>query len=590
MWNRIFKKSIFSKLFFMNLIILVSIVISQLVFQYFYFEKYYIKQKTEELKSASQRFNQFISSNKSMEEIYDMIENINKENNVAISFRDKSLNEIIAIPNYMGSALAEIKSGDKKYKVILQGYSENQLFNEGDKLKIIGSINEFGYIYPITIYKNGEAVEKEYNMTNRSNMKASTITEWKIDPEIPLVTLEGEIISRNLEDRSYFKNNLEFNNIISKDKDIFKNIVSNYEYTSKIRLDSNEEILIYTKMYNGGVIIAITYLSQVKEVLDVMNSYYIFMFMIILGLVVITSFKYSKFISKPLIAMSKKAKDISNCNFQGEYKVTSEDEIGLLGESLNLISRNLEGTLKELKAANIKLMEDMNNQKLQEEKRKELIANISHELKTPITIIQGNINGLKNGIYTEEIYNDIQEETIRLNELVMEILKISKLESPSFRLKQEPFDLCGAFYSVNDKLRSLVKEKDLEVIIEDVEEAIVFGDEQKIKEVISNLYTNSIKYTPHGNKIKIKIYLLEDEEKYIFEIENFGVVLKKEELNNIWDPFYRGEKSRNRKFGGTGLGLAIVKKILEYHYSDFGVGSKDHSVKFYFTLNRCKEY
>ncbi|WP_125153278.1 sensor histidine kinase [Clostridium rectalis] len=319
-----------------------------------------------------------------------------------------------------------------------------------------------------------------------------------------------------------------------------------------------------------------------------MNSYYIFMFMIVSGLVVIISFKYSKFISKPLIAMSKKAKDISNCNFQGEYKVTSEDEIGLLGESLNLISKNLERSLKELKDANIKLKEDMNNQRKQEEKRKELIANISHELKTPITIIQGNINGLKNGIYTEEIYNDIQEETIRLNELVMEILKMSRLESLSFRLKQEHFDLCGAFYSVNDKLRNLVKEKSLEVIIEDVEEAIVFGDEQKIKEVISNLYTNSIKYTSHGNKIKINI--LEEKEKYIFQIENFGVTLKKEELNNIWDPFYRGEKSRNRKFGGTGLGLSTVKKILEYHHNEFKVESKYNSVNFYFTLNKYKEY
>lgn len=574
----------------MNLIILVSIVISQLVFQYFYFEKYYVNKRAEVLKGSSNEFSSLISSNKSMEEIYQNIENINKKNNVAVSLRDNSLNDIISIPNYRGSALIEIKSGDKRYKIILQGYPEELLFNQGDDIKVTGNINEFGYVYPIKIYKNGEIVEREYNINPNKNIKDSSVIQWKIDKDSQVTTLEGEIISKELEDKSYFKNNLEFNNKILNDKIVIRSITDNYENTLKILLDSKEEILVYTKKYNGGIIVAITPLAQLKEVLGVINDYYIFVFIVIIALVGIISFKYSKFISKPLISMSKKARNISNCNFEGEYKVTSEDEIGLLGESLNLISKNLERTLKELKEANIKLTRDMNNQKLQEEKRKELIANISHELKTPITIIQGNINGLKNGIYTEKIYNDIQEETIRLNELVMEMLQISKLESPNFRLKEEPFDLCGAFYSVNDKLRNLIKEKNLKVIIEDDEEAIVFGDEKRIKEVISNLYTNSIKYTPQGNKIKIKIYLLEDKEKYMFDIENFGVVLSEEELSNIWDPFYRGEKSRNRKFGGTELGLSIVKKILECHHSDFGVERGGNKVKFYFTLNSCKEY
>ena len=229
----------------------------------------------------------------------------------------------------------------------------------------------------------------------------------------------------------------------------------------------------------------------------------------------------------------------------------------------------------------------MEIQRIQEEKRKELISSISHELKTPITIIQGNINGIKSGMYSENVYNDILEETNRLNELVMEMLEVSKLESPTFKLNKEPFDLGAVVLKEIDKLKGIAKEKSLTINHNNYDELVVIGDEKRITQVVQNFLTNAIKYSPENENINIDIK--KEKEKYIFSIENFGVSLNEDELSRIWDSFYRKEKSRNKKFGGTGLGLSIVKRILEIHNSNFGVESGVNSVKFYFDMDEWKE-
>lgn len=354
--------------------------------------------------------------------------------------------------------------------------------------------------------------------------------------------------------------------------------------------NSRDEILVNTEKVEGGYIIGIAQLSQVKDVIGTMNSYYIMTFFVVLVLVIIISLIYSKIMTKPLVEMSKVAKCISQCDFEYKYDVNSEDEIGVLGSSLNLISENLEKSLNQLKNANIKLKKDMDNQIIQDKKRKELIANISHELKTPITIIQGNISGIKSGIYGTEMYDDILEETSRMNDLVKEMLEVSKLESPTFKLNKSPFDLSSVFLKEYDKLKSIIDKKRLNITFNIEDESIVFGDEKRINQVITNLLTNAIKYTPEGNEIKIDIGLCKDSNDYLFSIENYGVLLNSKEKGQIWDSFYRTEKSRNKKLGGTGLGLSIVKRILELHKSEYGVESEGNSVKCYFTISKCMSY
>lgn len=591
MLNRFIKKSVASKLFLMNLLILVIIVVSQLLFQAIYFESYYLDKKKELLEKKITDFEKLLNTEPNKREIIEFIEHTMRKDNVALSFRDIYLSNRIGLESYMGSRQIRIKGNDNnKYNIIMGDQFINVEVKSNDFIKVVGTIDEYGYVIAQRIFINDVEVGTYYDIIPNNLDRDATMAT----PLYPSLEVGKEIIFNGYIEEFINKNN---NYFALSNADIYltreeKLMIFNSEsYNGKINNNnSTEDIMFSSIKVSDGYIVAVTTLAEVNEVIGTMNSYYFIIFIVAFLLVVIISLIYSKFMTKPLVEMSNVAKRIAECDFQYKYNVKSEDEIGVLGESLNLISSNLEKSLSELQDANEKLKNEMDIKKVQEEKRKDLIANISHELKTPITIIQGSINGIKSGMYDVDMYEDILEETNKMNELVREMLEISKLESPSFNLKKEPFDLGSVFLKEKDKLKGLIKEKSLEINYNDFDDVIVFGDEKRINQVVTNLLTNAIKYTPDGEKINISIELIEDKNQYVFSIENFGVTLSKVELDKIWDAFYRKEKSRNKKFGGTGLGLSIVKRILELHNSEYGVSSENNSVKFYFAIKKCMGY
>lgn len=593
MLNRFIKKSVASKLFLMNLLILICIIVSQLVFQVLYFEEYYINQKKNKLEKNLEEFKYFLEDEYSKEKVMDFIQDIKKKENVALSFRNSDFSGGIGLEAYMGSR--HIVMNDSRanisYKIILGEQFPKVNIKKGDIVQAFGSVDQYGYLFPQRIFINGVELQSYYNIIPSEiwQSESSAITSPAlVIPSGENIYVEGKADSIVQEDNTYTLLGNSDLYLSTQDKG---NILLNDKYVAKTgNINSVDEILVSSERFGSGYIIAITPLSEVNDVIGTMNSYYLIVFIVAFLLVIVISLIYSKFMTKPLAEMSNIAKKISECDFQYKYNVKSEDEIGVLGNSLNLISNNLEKSLSALQETNEKLKKEMNIKKVQEEKRKELIANISHELKTPITIIQGSINGVKSGMYTEDMYEDILEETNKMNELVKEMLEISKLESPTFVLNKEAFDLGSIFLKEKDKLKSIIQEKSLNICFNDFDEAIAFGDEKRINQVVTNLLTNAIKYTPDGEKIDINIELNQDEDRYVFSIENFGISLTTEEIEKIWDPFYRKEKSRNKKFGGTGLGLSIVKRILEIHNSEFGVESTSNSVRFYFAIQKCMAY
>lgn len=592
MLNRFIKKSVASKLFLMNLLILICIIVSQLVFQVVYFEEYYLDKKKSNLENTLEDFKYFLGNEYSKEKIMDFIQGVKKKDNVALAFRNSELNGGISIEAYMGNRHIVVKdiNTNKSYKVVLGEQYPKVDIKKGDIVQVYGGTDEYGYLFPQRIFINGIELQSYYNIIPSElwNSQANIVSPAITVPTGGKVYVEGQVNNVVQEDTTYAAlSNLDLYLSVQEKT----NIVLNNKYGAKTSsINSVDEILFASERFGDGYIIAITTLSEVNDVIGTMSSYYLIVFIVAFLLVVIISLIYSKFMTKPLVEMSNVAKKISECDFQYKYDVKSEDEIGVLGNSLNLISDNLEKSLSELQEANKKLKEEMSIKNIQEDKRKELIANISHELKTPITIIQGSINGVKSGMYTEDMYENILEETNKMNELVKEMLEISKLESPTFVLKKEAFDLTSVFLKEKDKLKSIIKEKNLNIVFNDYDESIAFGDEKRINQVVTNLLTNAIKYTPDGEKIDVTIELNQDEDRYVFTIENFGITLTEEEIEKIWDPFYRKEKSRNKKFGGTGLGLSIVKRILEIHNSEFGVESTSNSVRFYFTIQKCMAY
>ncbi|WP_346961903.1 HAMP domain-containing sensor histidine kinase [Clostridium sp.] len=593
MLNRFIKKSVASKLFLMNLLILICIVVSQLIFQALYFEKYYLDKKESKLENTLKDFKEFLLEDVTKEEVMDFMQEVKRNDNIALSFKNSSLTDGITLAPYMGQnkIIIKDKANDKRYKVVLGEQFPEIMVNKGDIIQAYGNADEYGYLCVQEIRVNGEKVEPYYNIIPSEIIESSDASVTSPASVVPLggeKYIEGKVEEVIPKDNTYLilSNADAYLNMDEK-----QNILSNDKYVTKTNtINGADDILVYSEKFLSGYIIAIAQLTEVNDVIGTMNSYYFIIFIVAFLIVVVISLIYSRFMTKPLVEMSDIASKISECDFQYKYDVKREDEIGVLGNSLNLISSNLEKSLSELQTANEKLKNEMDIKEVQEEKRKELIANISHELKTPITIIQGNITGIKSGMYTVDMYEDILEETNKMNELVREMLEISKLESPSFNLKKEPFDLGSVFLKEKDNLKGLIKEKFLEINHNDFDDVIVFGDEKRINQVVTNLLTNAIKYTPDGSKVNVSIELIEDKDQYVFSIENFGVTLSKDELDKIWDAFYRKEKSRNKKFGGTGLGLSIVKRILEVHNSDFGVESTQNSVRFYFSIPKCMSY
>lgn len=578
----------------MNIIILVCIVLSQLFFQSVYFEKYYIGKKKNISEGCIKEFQQLLEENPGKEQLMEIINKVKKKDNVILSFRNSNLSEGISLQSYMGSKYIEVNDiNNNKIKVIVGDQFPTLNIKKNDSIEVYGEADGYGYILANKILINNVEIQPYYEIIPNKTVE-SIVEPSIIQPSIgktseqKTVDLKGYVNEIVNEDNTY---KIYANEDLYIGQNDRTNILNNNKYSSKTSsINGVGEILINTQKLKDGYIIAITPLSEVNEVIGTMNDYYFIVFFIASILVIVISFIYSKIMSKPLVEMSNIATKISQRDFKYKYKVNSEDEIGVLGSSLNLISKNLEKSLTDLEETNIKLKSEMENHKIQEEKRKELIANISHELKTPITIIQGSINCIKQGMDTVNIYEDILEETEKMNELVKEMLEISKLESPTFKLNNTPFDLCSVFLKEYDKMKSIINEKQLNLSYEIEDEAVVFGDEKRINQVVSNLFTNAIKYTPKGKSINISIKESIKEDEYVFCIENFGVSLSTDEMDKIWDAFYRTEKSRNKKFGGSGLGLSIVKRILEMHKSNYGVASIDDSVRFYFSLKKYKNY
>lgn len=230
------------------------------------------------------------------------------------------------------------------------------------------------------------------------------------------------------------------------------------------------------------------------------------------------------------------------------------------------------------------LIDIINKEREEEKKRKEFIATISHELKTPITIISGQLEGM---IYNVGKYKDREtylkksyEATQELKYLVDEMMKISKREILEKNLLIENIDFADLLNTLLNRQSYLLEEKKLKLSCKIEKNLVIKADKEKITKVLNNLINNAIKYSPENEKIIVKAYKTKTTKKIVFDIENTGVIIENKYLKEIFNPFYRIEKSRNRKTGGSGLGLYIVSEILKSHNLQYKMESKKNSVSF----------
>ena len=320
----------------------------------------------------------------------------------------------------------------------------------------------------------------------------------------------------------------------------------------------------------------------VKPQEEATDSIELFLPFAILSIIIISfaiSSLYSILISGPLIKLNKVAKRMANLDFNNTIEINGKDEIGELSNSLNLMNKNLKEAFEQLEKINFKLTKEIEMERKLEKERREFVATISHELKSPITIISGQLEGMIYNIgkykdrdkYLKESYDVTQ----KMKELVQEILHLSERENGEFKYNFTYVRLSNVMNSVINELRYFIDEKNLKLQINIDENVIVFSDSKLIKKVITNIVKNAITYSPENEFIKINL----SREELV--IENTGISIPEEQLKYIFNAFYRVDKSRNRKTGGTGLGLYIVKTILDKHENiDCNIESTKNSVIF----------
>jgi len=343
---------------------------------------------------------------------------------------------------------------------------------------------------------------------------------------------------------------------------------------------------------NGYVLYIRMPISPIKESVKISNTLLLMIGGVTLAVAGVVASFISKKFTNPILQLNDIANKMAKLDFSQKYRVTdTEDEINELGRSINTMSDKLETTIKQLQKSNIELEKDIEEKSKIDDMRKQFISDVSHELKTPIALIQGYAEGLIENVSTDEesrrFYAEvILDETNKMDRLVKQLLELMKLEYGKKEFNNEKFDINELINEVIRKCEVMLQKNNIQVEFESKKPIYVWADEFYIEQVVTNYFTNAIKHTEEiGNNKKIKITVKQLNDKMRITVFNTGKTIPEEDLTRIWGRFYKVDSSRNRQDGGTGIGLALVKAIMNNYQNEYGVNNKKDGVEFYFDVD-----
>ena len=307
--------------------------------------------------------------------------------------------------------------------------------------------------------------------------------------------------------------------------------------------------------------------------------------MLVVASVVI--FLLCRSITRPIEKMSKAAQKMCNLDFATHCPENRNDEIGELGKSLNVLSDKLETTISDLKQANNELQRDIKRKEEIESMRRDFISNVSHELKTPIALIQGYAEGLQDNINDDpenrEYYCEvIIDEAMKMNEIVRKLLSLNQLEYGEEALEYDRFDIMELLDNAIRDTEILQKQQNVHVTLYGERPCFVWADEYRIEEVVTNYISNAFHYVSRSKKIAISVK--KTDATIRVSVYNTGEPIPEEDLDKVWIKFYKVDKARTREYGGSGIGLSLVKAIMDLHNRECGVINHEGGVEFWFEL------
>ena len=417
----------------------------------------------------------------------------------------------------------------------------NELGNEMDKLtssEIISKINDI---------ENNDNVTIVYTPINMTSNKVEEDISESINYEFwkKGISLKKFWISK---DALFRLNNESVNRIYNQGKSTYSLLVK------------------FIKKDNYIFAIATT-IEHSQETIQIVNKFNIIMSSISVLIIALLTFILSNRIIKPIKKLNKLSEDISMLNFRTE-EIKTNDEIEELANSINKMSVRLEKAHNELNDKN--------------ESLKRFISDTSHEMKTPVALIKAYAMGIQDGIDDETFLDTIIEQSENLTEIINTLLYWAKYEKKEINLNT--FDLKEKLLNTIKKYEILIEENKIDMNINiDEDKFIINADESSIEIVINNLISNAIKYTTTN---KINVFLLKDGGEIFLSVTNGVGEIDKEQIENLWEPFYVVEESRSKELSGTGLGLSIVKEILEAHKIEYGVEVNDDEIEFFFVIHK----
>ena len=327
--------------------------------------------------------------------------------------------------------------------------------------------------------------------------------------------------------------------------------------------------------------------ESIQESVAIANRFLAYVGMVAVIISALVIWYVSRKVTEPILELTDISKRMIHLDFDAKYSGKSRTEVALLGENINRLSAALEKTISELKTANNELLKDIERKNQIDEMRKEFLSNVSHELKTPIALIQGYAEGLKEEINEDaesrEFYCDvIMDESAKMNNMVKKLLVLNELEFGNDNVTMERFDITALIHNYIQSAQILTSQNGIVVKLQKSGSIYVWADEFKTEEVFANYFSNAVNHA-QGEKV-VEVKLEKGQRNVRISVVNTGKPIPEESLSQIWDKFYKVDKARTREYGGSGMGLSIVKAIMNSMNQKFGVKNYENGVEFWFEL------
>ena len=434
-----------------------------------------------------------------------------------------------------------------------------------------------------TASSNGSIQSEDFEEELQQISAIYNINVIVIDADSKLIQSAGsesDVLLRALLDR-VFSNKYQDHKILKE----------NEHYVLEIaRMPQSELsfIQMWGTLDNGNLFMTRSLVQSIHDSVSISNRFFAYacIFAIIISAIVIMII--TKRITNPILSLTEISKRMAQLDFEVHYDGNEKNEIGVLGQHMNALSDKLEKTISELKTANNELQKDIEKKEQIDEMRREFLSNVSHELKTPLALIMGYAEGLKEEINDEDpasrdFYCDvIIDESNKMNDMVKKLLTLNQLEFGNDVVNMERFDVCELIENYISNSDILIKQHNAKVMVSPSHPIYVWSDEFMVEEVLMNYFSNALNHLANENEIRIDV--VEKEDVVRVSVFNTGERIPEDALPHLFEKFYKVDKARTREYGGSGVGLSIVKAIMDSIHQEYGVCNYDNGVEFWFEL------